>query len=133
MASSTMAISVTERPIGPPMSCVLESNNASAVYQPLRSLMPTHTVNEKQECGSAARVAAMPTAAKFAAMAAPVPPVDSPGFRSSTYGFRVAPRRADRDNTIGKLMHVRLRNHDRACHGSFFTKAELSVVSILPS
>src|SRR5262249_34487888 len=33
----------------------------------------------------------IPTAAKLAAMAAPVPPLEPPGFRSSAYGLRVAP------------------------------------------
>ena len=33
----------------------------------------------------------MPTAAKLAAMAAPVPPLEPPGLRSSAYGLRVWP------------------------------------------
>jgi hypothetical protein len=33
----------------------------------------------------------MPAAAKLAAMAAPVPPLDPPGFRDRSYGLRVWP------------------------------------------
>ena len=33
----------------------------------------------------------IPTAAKFAAIAAPVPPLDPPGLRVGSYGFLVCP------------------------------------------
>ena len=59
-----------------------------------------------------------PTAPKFAAIAAAVPPLDPAVTRSSAYGFlRVA--RQDRVHgfvgTERPLRHVRLREHDGAC------------------
>ena len=58
----------------------------------------------------------MPAAAKFAAIAAPVPPLDPPGLRSRSYGLRVCP---NRDPTVvmpgGELVHVGLGKNHRAC------------------
>ena len=87
-----MATSVTVRPIGPPMSCVLDSGMIPVrLASPCVPRMPTRLL-----CEAGMRIdpqvsLPIPTAAKFAAMAAPVPPLEPPGLRSSAYGLRVWP------------------------------------------
>jgi len=79
-----IATSVTVRVIGPPISCVLESGMIPVrLARPCVPRTPT-----KLLCEAGMRIdpqvsLPMPTAAKLAAIAAPVPPLEPPGLRSN--------------------------------------------------
>jgi hypothetical protein len=84
MTSSTMATSVTLRPIGPPMSCVVESGMMPVrLASPCVPRMPARLLWDAGMRIEPQVSLPMPTAAKLAAMAAPVPPLEPPGLRSS--------------------------------------------------
>ena len=82
------------RAIGPPMSCVLESGTMPVrLDSPCVPRRPTRLL-----CDAGLRIdphvsLPMPAAAKLAATAAPVPPLEPPGLRSRSYGFFVCPKR----------------------------------------
>ncbi len=92
VASSAIARSRTLRASGPPTSCVAASGMIPSILDnPLVGLSPT-----KSFCAAGMRIEPHvslphPTAAKLAAIAAPVPPLEPPGLRVRSYGFRVWP------------------------------------------
>jgi hypothetical protein len=84
MAPSSAAASATVRAIGPAVSCVCEIGTTPVrLISPTVGLMPTspfapdgHTIDPSVSVPT-------PMAARFAAIAAPVPELDPHGFRSS--------------------------------------------------
>jgi len=94
VASSMAARSAMLRASGPPMSCVVESGTMPVrLDSPCVPRRPTRSL-----CDAGLRIdpqvsLPMPATAKFAATAAPVPPLEPPGLRSRSYGFLVWPNR----------------------------------------
>ena len=92
VASSITARSVTVRVRGPAISWVCERGTTpSRLDRPSVPRSPTRLL-----CIDGIRMdpqvsLPMPAAEKLAAMAAPVPPLEPPGFRDVSYGFRVCP------------------------------------------
>src|SRR5262245_7836192 len=60
---------------------------------PSVGLMPTSELTDAGETIDPSVSLPMPAAAKFAAIAAPVPELEPDGLRSRAYGFRVCPPR----------------------------------------
>jgi hypothetical protein len=92
VASRTTAMSSTFLASGPPTSWVRASGMMpSRLNSPCVTRRPTRLL-----CDEGIRIephvsVPIPTTAKFAAIAAPVPPLDPPGLRRVSYGFSVCP------------------------------------------
>ena len=93
-----------------------ERHDAGAARQALRAAQARPGCCATPDCGSIRRCRCpCPPAAKFAATAAPVPPLDPPGLRSRSYGFFVCPKREpDGRDARRELVHVRLAEDDGA-------------------
>src|SRR5258706_7234587 len=95
MAERRAGASGTVRHIGPAVSCVCEIGT-----MPLRLTSPTVGLRPTSDCEVPGQTmepsvsVPMPTVARFAAIAAPVPEEEPQGERSSAYGFLVCPPRA---------------------------------------
>src|SRR5208282_5892728 len=86
------AASATVRVIGPTASWVNEQGITPArLIRPRVGRMPTRLFAEDGDRIEFTVSEPVPTAAKLAAKAAPVPPEDPPGVRVSSYGFFVCP------------------------------------------
>ena len=86
------AASSTVRVIGPISSCVeLKGMMPSRLISPRVGRSPTMPVAEAGERIDCPVSLPVPSTAKFAAMAAPVPPLDPPAVRVRSYGFLVCP------------------------------------------
>src|SRR5881396_528081 len=94
MAPRRMAASVTVRAIGPAVSWVCEMGTIPLrLTRPTVGLMPTRPLADDGHTTEPSVSVPTPAAAKFAAIAAPVPELDPQGFRSRAYGLRVCPPR----------------------------------------
>ncbi len=94
MASRTIARSVTVRASGPPTSC----DSASGMMplrldSPIVGRSPTRLLWAEGYRIDPHVSVPIPNDAKLAAIAAPVPPLEPPGFREGSYGLRVCPPR----------------------------------------
>ena len=103
------------RAIGPPMSCVLDSGTMPVrLDSPCVPRKPTRLL-----CDAGMRIdpqvsLPMPAAAKFAATAAPVPPLEPPDCDRDRRDCGLAEPRADGRDAGGELVHVRLAENHRA-------------------
>src|SRR2546426_12489222 len=95
MTSSRRVRSLTVRAIGP--SDVWRAGQPShmpvRLTKPAEGCMPTRLFHVDGRRIEAEPSSPTPTAAKFDARPAPVPPDEPPGVRSSAYGFLVAPNK----------------------------------------
>src|SRR5690606_3231246 len=88
----TIARSETVRAIGPPTSCVFDiGTNPDLLVNPNVGRSPTRLLLADGKRIEFPVSLPIPTTAKFAAIAAAVPPLDPPGLRSKSYGFKVCP------------------------------------------
>src|SRR5436305_15305950 len=91
-----IAASRTVRAIGPEVSWLCAIGMMPArLTRPSVGLIPTKPDADDGQTTDASVSVPMPTAAKFAAIADPVPELDPHAFRSRTYGFFVSPPRPD--------------------------------------
>ena len=83
---------LTARASGPPMlpGCA-ERHDAISAREPAVPREPTRSLWEAGIRIEPQVSLPIPATAKFAATAAPVPPLDPPGFRSGSYGFQSCP------------------------------------------
>src|SRR6516225_8902019 len=92
VASSIVARSATERASGPPTSWVEESGTIPAMLdRPLVGRSPTRLLAEDGMRIDPQVSEPIPAAAKLAATATAVPPLEPPGLRDGSYGFSVCP------------------------------------------
>src|SRR5262244_4374293 len=92
MTSRVRAASSTVRVIGPAASCVVLSGMIPArLTRPRVGRTPTRLFAEDGDRIDWPVSDPVPITPKLAAMAAPVPPLDPPGVRVKSYGFRVCP------------------------------------------
>ena len=78
---------------GPPTSWVTESGTMPAILDsPFVGRSPTRLFTEDGIRIDPQVSEPIPAAARLAAMAAAVPPLDPPGLRDGSYGFRVCPK-----------------------------------------
>src|SRR5688572_29458262 len=95
IAASSAAASATVRAIGPAVSWVWEIGIIpERLTNPTVGLMPTSALTAEGQRIDPSVSVPTPTAARLAAIAAPVPELEPHGFRSSTYGFFTSPPRA---------------------------------------
>src|SRR5437667_8097249 len=93
-APSIIAASVTVRHIGPAVSWLCAMGTMPArLIRPSVGLIPTSEFAFEGQTTEPSVSVPTPIAARFAAIAAPVPELEPHGLRSSTYGFRVCPPR----------------------------------------
>src|SRR6267143_6725333 len=93
-APSKIAASVTVRHIGPAVSWLCEIGMMPApLISPSVGLTPTSEQADEGQTIEPSVSVPTPTAARLAAMAAPVPELDPQGLRSSAYGFLHCPPR----------------------------------------
>src|SRR3954453_14125565 len=91
-----MAASRTVRAIGPDVSWLCAIGMMPArLTRPSVGLIPTSPDADDGQTTEPSLPFPMPTAARFAAIADPVPELDPQALRSSTYGFFVSPPRPD--------------------------------------
>src|SRR5436305_2007115 len=91
-----MAASRTVRAIGPEVSWLCAIGMMPArLMRPSVGLIPTNPDADDGQTTDPSVSVPMPTAARFAAIADPVPQLDPHAFRSSTYGFFVSQPRPD--------------------------------------
>ncbi len=94
IALSTAAASATVRPSGPTVSWLLEIGMTPArLVRPTVGLMPTTPFAAAGSTIEPSVSVPMVAAARFAEAAAPEPPLEPQGVRSSAYGFRHWPPR----------------------------------------
>src|SRR5690349_7713143 len=94
VTSSATARSATVLASGPAMSCVCESGiTPLRLTSPWVGRRPARLANADGMRIDPHVSDPHPTAAKLAAIAAPVPPLDPPGHRRGSYGFFVCPPR----------------------------------------
>src|SRR5262245_38965306 len=92
MASSTYPASSTVRVIGPAASCVVLNGIIPAgLTSPRVGRTPTRLLAEAGDRIDWPVSEPVPSTPKLAAIAAPVPPLEPPGVRDKSYGFRVWP------------------------------------------
>jgi len=95
IAVSTAAASATLRAIGPAVSCECEIGMMPLrLTSPTVGLIPTRPATADGQMMLPSVSVPMPTAARLAAIAVPVPALEPQGLRSSAYGFLVCPPRA---------------------------------------
>src|SRR3954452_20908886 len=91
-----MAASRTLRAIGPDVSWLCAMGMMPArLMRPSVGLIPTRPDADDGQTTEPSVSVPMPIAARFAAMAVPVPELEPQALRSSTYGFFVSPPRPD--------------------------------------
>src|SRR3954453_11807285 len=91
-----MAASRTVRAIGPEVSWLCAIGMIPArLMRPRVGLIPTKPDADDGPTTEPSVSVPIPTAARFAAIADPVPELDPHALRSSTYGFFVSPPRPD--------------------------------------
>src|SRR3954453_2354950 len=91
-----MAASRTVRAIGPDVSWLCAIGMMPArLTRPSVGLIPTNTDADDGKTTEPSVSVPIPTVARFAAIADPVPELDPHALRSSTYGFFVSPPRPD--------------------------------------
>src|SRR5438874_8624674 len=94
MAVSSAAASATERAIEPAVSWLCAIGTMPVrLTRPSVGLMPTSPIAAEGHTMDPSVSAPTPTAARFAAMAAPVLELDPHGLRSNAYGFFTWPPR----------------------------------------
>src|SRR5262245_9280228 len=94
MTPRSTAASLTVRVIGPAVSCECEIGMIPVLLtSPIVGLMPTRELAPDGQTIDPSVSVPTPTAARFAAIAAPVPELEPHGFRSSAYGLLTCPPR----------------------------------------
>ena len=92
MTSNSSAASLTQRAIGPAVSCESEYGiNPLRLTSPVVGRIPTKLFAEAGERTELTVSVPIPATPNPAATPAPVPPLDPPGVRLRSYGFSVCP------------------------------------------
>src|SRR5688572_33136823 len=95
IAPRRIAASVTVRVIGPAVSWLCEIGMMPLrLTRPTVGFRPTSPLEDDGQTTEPSVSVPTPTAAKFAAMEAPVPVLEPQALRLSAYGLRVRPPRA---------------------------------------